>query len=238
MKSFIKRTLWFLWPSHQSFWLQILRSGFDSWCYQIFWEVVGLERGPLSLASTIEEIFERKSGGSSLENREYGCRDPSCWLWGTLYLKKLALTSPTSGGRLVGRVCSRTLAMEFSLVTFMKWHGWWPENMFTVYKATHLQVFTILSAQPLALFIVALGRSDTRQWWLTNFSRRGHPIARCMSVASVISTHSSRSIFSSKRQLCKWKSVTTKTVTPVSSYSNAKDLGYRNLVILILKIWF
>jgi hypothetical protein len=60
-----------LWSSSQSFWLQIQRSRFDSQCYQIFWEVVGLKRGPLSLASTIEELLESKSSGSSLENREY-----------------------------------------------------------------------------------------------------------------------------------------------------------------------
>jgi hypothetical protein len=33
---------------------------------------VGLERGPLSLVSTIEELLGRKSSGSCLENREYG----------------------------------------------------------------------------------------------------------------------------------------------------------------------
>jgi hypothetical protein len=38
---------------------------------------VGLERGPLSLVSTIEELLERKSSGSDLESREYGSRDPS-----------------------------------------------------------------------------------------------------------------------------------------------------------------
>jgi hypothetical protein len=43
-----------LWSSGQSSWLQIQRSGVDSRRYQIFWEVVGLERGPLSLVSTIE----------------------------------------------------------------------------------------------------------------------------------------------------------------------------------------
>jgi hypothetical protein len=31
-------------------------SGFDSLGYQIFREVVGLERGPLSLVSTAEEV--------------------------------------------------------------------------------------------------------------------------------------------------------------------------------------
>jgi hypothetical protein len=38
---------------------------------------VGLERGPLSLASTIEELHERKSSGSGLENRKYGRKDSS-----------------------------------------------------------------------------------------------------------------------------------------------------------------
>jgi hypothetical protein len=34
--------------------------GFDFRRYQIFWEVVGLERGPLSLVRIIEELLERK----------------------------------------------------------------------------------------------------------------------------------------------------------------------------------
>jgi hypothetical protein len=49
-------------------------------------KVVGLERGPLSLVSTTEELFE--SSGSFLENREYGRRDPSCWPRCTLYPQK------------------------------------------------------------------------------------------------------------------------------------------------------
>jgi hypothetical protein len=40
-------------------------------------KIVGLERGPLSLVSTTEELLGRKSNGSCLENREYGRRDPS-----------------------------------------------------------------------------------------------------------------------------------------------------------------
>jgi hypothetical protein len=35
---------------------------------KIFWEVEDLERGPLSLVSTIE-LLERKSSGSGLESR-------------------------------------------------------------------------------------------------------------------------------------------------------------------------
>jgi hypothetical protein len=38
---------------------------------------VGLERGPLSLVSTTEELLGRKSSGSGLEIREYGLRDLS-----------------------------------------------------------------------------------------------------------------------------------------------------------------
>jgi hypothetical protein len=102
-----------LWSSGQSFWLKIQRCGFDSRGYQIFWEVLGLERGPLSLMSTIEELLGRESSGSCLENREYGSGDPSRWPRGTLYPQTLALTSPTSGGRSVGIVRSRTQATEF-----------------------------------------------------------------------------------------------------------------------------
>jgi hypothetical protein len=40
-------------------------------------EVVGLERGPLSLASLIEELLGRGSSSSGLESREYDRRDPS-----------------------------------------------------------------------------------------------------------------------------------------------------------------
>jgi hypothetical protein len=44
----------------QSSWLQIQRSGFDYRSYQVFWKAVGLERGPLSLMSTTEKLFEKK----------------------------------------------------------------------------------------------------------------------------------------------------------------------------------
>jgi hypothetical protein len=75
---------------------------------------MGLERGPLSLASTIEELLERKSSGFGLESREYGSRDSTRWPGGTLYPQTLALTSPTSGGRSVGIVRSQIQATEFS----------------------------------------------------------------------------------------------------------------------------
>jgi hypothetical protein len=47
-----------LWSSGQSSWLQIRWPGFDSRHYQK--KVVGLERGPLSLVSTTEELLDRK----------------------------------------------------------------------------------------------------------------------------------------------------------------------------------
>jgi hypothetical protein len=64
------------------------------------------------LVSTIEELLGRKSSGSGLESREYGGRDTSRLPRGTLYPQKLELTLPTSGGRSVGIVCSRTQATE------------------------------------------------------------------------------------------------------------------------------
>jgi hypothetical protein len=60
---------------------------------------VGLERGPLSLVRITEELPERKSSGSGLENRlttvGIRCADHAT----PLYPQKLALTSPTSCGR-------------------------------------------------------------------------------------------------------------------------------------------
>jgi hypothetical protein len=37
---------------------------------------VGVEQGPLSLVSTIEQLLGRNSSGSGLEIREYGSGDP------------------------------------------------------------------------------------------------------------------------------------------------------------------
>jgi hypothetical protein len=115
---FIRNCYWALTTSAsscQSSWLQIQRSGFDSFHYLIFWAVVGLERGPLSLVSTTEELLERKSSGFSLESRDYGCKDPMRWLLDTpLSVKTLALTLPTIGGSSVSIVRARSQATEFS----------------------------------------------------------------------------------------------------------------------------
>jgi hypothetical protein len=76
---------------------------------------VGLEQGPLSQASTNEELLGRNISGSGLESREYSHRDPPSSPRGTFYPQKLAVTSPTSGGHSVGIVRSRNQATEFSI---------------------------------------------------------------------------------------------------------------------------
>jgi hypothetical protein len=75
---------------------------------------MGVKQGSLSLVSTIEALFERKSSGSSLEIREYGRKDLSRWPRGTLSPQKLTLASPTRGGRSIGIIRSRTQATYFS----------------------------------------------------------------------------------------------------------------------------
>jgi hypothetical protein len=52
------------------------------------WQRIRLERGPLSLVSTTEELLGRNSSGSGLEIREYSRRDLSRWLRGTFYPQK------------------------------------------------------------------------------------------------------------------------------------------------------
>jgi hypothetical protein len=79
---------------------------------------VSLERGPLSLVSTTEELLGRKSSDSGLEIREYGRRDPPRWPRGTLYPKKFALTSSTCDGRSAAIVRLLTQATEFRLLLY------------------------------------------------------------------------------------------------------------------------
>jgi hypothetical protein len=79
---------------------------------------VGLERGPVSLVSTTEELLGRKSSVSGLENRDYGSRGSAALT--TRHLQMLTLPSPTSGGRSVGIVRSRAKATGLvKLVTYI-----------------------------------------------------------------------------------------------------------------------
>jgi hypothetical protein len=103
-----------LWSSGQSSWLQIRRPGLDSRHYPK--KSSGSGTGSTQPREYNWGATWQKSSGSCLENREYGRRDPSRWPRGTLYPQKLAMTSPTSGGRSVGIVRSRTQTMEFVLV--------------------------------------------------------------------------------------------------------------------------
>jgi hypothetical protein len=76
-------------------------------------EVVDLERGPLSFVSTTEELVERKSSGSNLENREYGRRDPSRWPRDTLY-QRIVGTIFAYKRRSPGRYSSKPIIVGLS----------------------------------------------------------------------------------------------------------------------------
>jgi hypothetical protein len=89
--------------------------GIDSRHYQILWEVVGIKRGPLSLVNITEKLLEWKSSGFGSRKPRLMTVDPLCWPRGTFSQEKLALTSPTCGGRSFGIVRLRTKAKEFSL---------------------------------------------------------------------------------------------------------------------------
>jgi hypothetical protein len=54
--------------------------GFDSRFYQIFWEVVGLERGPLSLVRITEELLERTVAAPVYKIEIKGRGDSLRWL--------------------------------------------------------------------------------------------------------------------------------------------------------------
>jgi hypothetical protein len=98
-----------LWSSGQSSWLQIQRSWLRFPMLTDFLRSSGLERGPLCLVSTTEELLGRNSSGSGLESLEY-CNEDQ--------LPRLALTLLTRGCRSVDVVRSRTKATKFRLFYF------------------------------------------------------------------------------------------------------------------------
>jgi hypothetical protein len=77
--------------------------------------------GPLSLASTIEELLERKSSSSGVEHREYCRRDPSRWLRGTLYPQKVG-TNLVDKRRWLGRYSSLADSGQGVCLVFSVWY--------------------------------------------------------------------------------------------------------------------
>jgi hypothetical protein len=81
---------------------------------------VGLERSPLNIVRIAEELLEWKSSGCGSRKPRLTTVGIRCGDHATLSIgKKLALTSPTSGGRSVGTVHLRTKVMEFGLVRLL-----------------------------------------------------------------------------------------------------------------------
>jgi hypothetical protein len=76
-------------------------------------KVVGLERGPLSLVSTTDELLDRKVAAPVYKTENTAVGISHADHVASSIRKKLAITLPTSGGRSVGIVRSRTQAMEF-----------------------------------------------------------------------------------------------------------------------------
>jgi hypothetical protein len=106
-------------------WLQIQRSQIDSRRYQIFWEVVGLEQGPLSLVRITEELLEWKSSVSGSRKPRLTAVGIRCADHASPLSTKVGNT-PKSGGRSIGIVRLRTKSTELifyllfntSMVTF------------------------------------------------------------------------------------------------------------------------
>jgi hypothetical protein len=78
---------------------------------------VGLEWGSLSLVSTTEELLDRKVAApvQKTENTAVGIRHADHVA--PFYPLKLAISSPTSGGRSVGIVRSRTQTTDLFYIS-------------------------------------------------------------------------------------------------------------------------
>jgi hypothetical protein len=76
-------------------------------------EVVGLERGPLSLVGTVEELLERKIGGSGLENGDYGRRGLLRWPRDTPLSSKVDTNFADKRRSSISIVLSRAKATKF-----------------------------------------------------------------------------------------------------------------------------
>jgi hypothetical protein len=106
-----------LWSSGQRSWLQIQRSWVWFPLLPDFLRNSGSGTGSTQPREyNWGATWKRNNSGSGLENREYGHGNMLRWSRDTLYEQKLALTSPTSGGRSVSIVHSRAKTTEFSLL--------------------------------------------------------------------------------------------------------------------------
>jgi hypothetical protein len=89
-------------------------------CNEVHWASWG------QLRSHLEEIVAASVKKTEINDRG----NPLRWPRDTLYPQKLALTSPTGGGRSVGIVSSRTKPTQFSFCTS--------------YESSHYAVFSVL----------------------------------------------------------------------------------------------
>ena len=107
-----------LWSSGQSFWLQIQRSRVRSPALPDFLSSSGSGTGSTQPREVkLRSYLNKKCSGSRFRKQRWTAVGIRCANHVTpLYPQKLALTSPTGGGRSVGMVRSRTKATEFSLV--------------------------------------------------------------------------------------------------------------------------
>jgi hypothetical protein len=80
--------------------------------YRGVWTECSFQGTPQKAREVKSTFFFTKTNMTiaGLENREYDHKDPSRWPRGTLCPQTFSLTSPTSGGRSVGIVHSRTQA--------------------------------------------------------------------------------------------------------------------------------
>jgi hypothetical protein len=95
---------------------------------------LGLERGPLSLVSTTEELLGRKISGFNLEKPRI-----RPWPCDTLYSQKIALTSPTSGGRSVPSTSTKKIMFIFNSRNFHSFeeYGYLLVRLFRSMKTVH-----------------------------------------------------------------------------------------------------
>jgi hypothetical protein len=130
-----------LWSCDQSSWLQVLRSGFYSRRYQIFWEVVGLSGVHWATWVQLGSYLEENVAALvyKAENTVVGSRHVDYVI--PLYPPKLALTSPLSSDR---SVLSRTQATEIFMCMVELSFLWFKFNYCSWYSATSSRTFTQL----------------------------------------------------------------------------------------------